>query len=212
MTDLKGIYWKRSKGVYLQPDVCEPPIDQNANNARHAIWHMGREIEMEVYPTLQGWRASDGDPIDDGRHDRGAPLIIPVRASIQPYGGEGRDSSKLMQMPEGQWTEGQVVVHLDSHEPFNIETAAQYSEVLPDGVRVIGPDTEAPDDRVNFPTVFRFRGRRWKAISVAEFFEGGDEELAFEGAIYRAICSEFKDRSHERNATPETAGEGFWGP
>lgn len=212
MTDKKGIYWKRQQGTYLQPDVIESPAMQNANNARHAIWALGRMVEMEVYPSAQGWRASDEDPVDDGRHDRGEPTVVKVRAVIQPRSGDQNGSSELFDLPEGQYTHGEVVIHLDSHDPINLCAADDHPELFPNGVRVLGPDTEGTDGQKNFATVFRFRNRRWKVTRMLELFEGGDEELSCEGATYRMLAEEFKDRSHERNATPETAAAPYWGP
>lgn len=209
MTDPKGIYWSQKPGTYLQPTVIDTPAGQNANNARMAIWHLGRELDLEIYPTSEGWRVGDTDPVDDGRHDRGAPRIVRVRGAIQPLSSGG--SSGLQQNREGERTEGQVVVHIDSHEPFNILAAQANSDIFPNGIRIIGPDMELADDRFNFTTVIRFRSRRWKVLECMELFEGGDEELAFEGAIYRTVCGLMNDRNHERDAKPADFTP-EWGP
>lgn len=207
MTDVNGIYWQRRGGDYIQPQVCEPPINQNANNARHAVWHLSRLIEVEIYPTrpIHGWRAANTDPVDDGRADRGEPIVFKLWGVIQPYRSGDRHSSELVRDAWGEHTEGDVVVHVDSHQQENLDIIAADPALValfPNGLRILGPDTEGPvdDDRRNFSTVFRFRNRRWRVCNVAELFEAGDENLHDEGAVYRAVCKEFQDRNHERDA------------
>ena len=214
MTDPNGIYWKRQNGVYLQPPVCEPPLNQNPNNARHAVWHMSRKIIMEVHPTrpIHGWRAANADPVDDGRADRGEVTLVEIRAVVQPYQSGDRHSSRLIREPAGEYTEGDCVFHIDSHQEENIAAAALHPTLFPNGIRILGPETEGTDERGNFSTVFRFRNRRWRVLNVAELFEGGDEDLHTEGAIYRGVCGEFQDRNHERDASLDVQPEPYFGP
>lgn len=208
MTQVSGPYWNERPGVYRQPPVIKPPTGQNANNARHAIWHFGSQLVMEVYPTGGRYRVGDSDLIDDGRHDRGAMRLVTVRGVIQPNKAGSID---LVQDYEGERSEGSLVLHLDSHEPFNIAAAQGDVDIFPNGIRLIGPDMLAPDDRFNHVAVFQFRGRRWKVLSVAELFKAGDEDLQTDGAIYRAELGLFADRSHERSADPSLQAP-EWGP
>lgn len=207
MSDANDVYWRRTQGKYQQPVVEEPPGNQNPNNARQAIWHLSRSIDMEVYAPEQlglGWRASDADPVDDGRHDKGAPVLVTVKAVVQP---ELRRSgtNTVTGSVEGERSEGRLIVHLDSHQEENALAASAFPDLFPNGIRILGSDTEGTDERQGFATVFRFRNRRWKAVRVEEHFEGGDEDLQTEGAIYRAYCELLRDRSHEREATQEVA-------
>ena len=199
MSDVSGTYWQRQAGVYRQPLVVEPPQDQNANNARAAIWHLGRSFDLEVYPSAEGWR------LTDGRHDMADMRLVTVRGVIQPDGS----SNELVRGAEGEHGEGRIIVHLDSHEPFNVEAAAINVDVFPDGVRLTGPDSDG--EMRGHAMIVRWAGRRWKVLSVAEHWEGADEEVTATGAVYRAVCGLFRQRSHERDAKPGmTTPE--WGP
>lgn len=211
MTNPAGQYWIDGVNVYLQPQVINPPNGQNANNARHAVWHLGRALTIEVYPSGDGqYRAGDLDPVDDGRFDRGAARLVTVYGVIAPESG---GSIAVQQAFEGERTEGSMMLTLDSHQPENIAAAQANADIFPDGIRIIGSDMVGTDDRHNFATVIRFRGRRWKVLTVAEHWEGGDEELHTEGALYRCTLGLLRDQSHERDAVPgmvETAP--VWGP
>ena len=215
MTDDSGKFWRYAPGSYIQPRVIEPPLNQNVNNSRHAIWHLGREFDIEVYPTRQGWRVGDDDQADDGLHDRGEPRIIRVRGVIQPYNRLGDGSSNLVTESFGERSEGLIMVDIDSHQPFNIDAAQQNPDIFTNGIRIHGPDTEGTDSQYNFQTVILFRNRKWKVIQVDEMFESGNEELHFQGCVYRCVCAMMRDRSHERKATPEISlqnNEVVWGP
>jgi len=201
MTDPAGTYWQRQAGTYLQPRVIEPPQDQNANNARAAIWHLGREFEIEAYPSAEGWR------LTDGRHDMPDMRLITVRGMIQPDGA----SNELTRGIEGEHGEGGIIVHLDSHEPFNIEAALINADIFPDGIALTGPDSEGTDPMRGHAMIVRWAGRRWKVFSVTEHWEGADEEITPTGAVYRAVCGLFRQRSHERDAKPGMTAPD-WGP
>jgi len=135
------------------------------------------------------------------------------------YRSEDRASSKLFQLPEGEHTEGMHVIHIDSHQPENLKVIEDHPEgtaLFPNGLKVLGPDTEGQaegdDLRFNFATTFEFKNRKWKTCAVAELNEGGDEVLnPGSGGIYRVVVSEWKDRSHERDAKPSDHVD-FWGP
>jgi hypothetical protein len=210
VTDPVGVFWTKKPGTYLQPRVINPPDAQNAENARFAIHHIGRKFEIEVYPTAQGWRAGNADLTDDGRHDPGVPRIVTVFGAIQPQSSGGAHS--VQQNFEGERTEASIVVHLDSHQEFNIAAAKANADIFPDGIRIIGPDDDsAADDRFNHAMIIRWRGRRWKVLETLDLFEAGQEELHPAQAIYRAVCGLYQNRSHERNATPQNF-DPEWGP
>lgn len=214
MTERSDEYWTRPRGLYQQPPVLNPPRGQNANNAWHAIAHLGHPFEIEVYPTAGKWNAGK-DENCDGRYERGEACIACVWGLIQPIRGPmSGGSAELQTEAGGEWSEGQIVVHLYSHAPENIKEACKKPDVFPDGIRLIGPDFDGDHDRQNFSTVIRWKGRRWKIKSIMDLFEGGDEDLHKDcPAVYRAICSLLEDRNHEREATPETAiNDTYWGP
>lgn len=213
MTDKNPDYWDQPSGVYLQPPVCNPPMNQNPNNARHAIWHLGRPIITEFYPSANHtWGANE-----DGRHDRGEPTLVTVYGTIQPLSSEGAtaNAARGLQRPaEAERNEGRMIVHVDSMQPENLEAALAFPSLFPDGqLRILGPDD--PAYAQNFVPVFRYARRRYKVINVMEQFEGGDEEVAPDGAIYRCTCGLFEDVQHERQAGAAEAAQhdpSGWGP
>lgn len=201
-------YWQDSAGVYRQPTVINPNAGANANNARQAIWHLGRELVLECFEAEGGYRVGDDDPIDDGRYDRGAARMVTVRGVIQP---KREGSIQVKQEFEGERSEGQMILHLDSHEPFNIAAAEANDDIFPDGIRLVGPDMEAADGARHHVTIVQFGGRRWKVLAIAELSEGGDAELHPAGIVYRAELGLFVDASQERRAVPELRVPD-WGP
>lgn len=209
MTDPRGKYWSDVPGTYIQPLVNNPPALQNANNARHAIWHLGRMLTLLVFPSsTHVWRAGDADAIDDGRHDRGAPIEFQVRATWQP--NTQKRGRGVVDGVEAMRTESNFIVHLDSHDPVNLLAAATHPEIFPNGVRLVDPDDFGTDGIINFPMAILYRGNRYKVKQPIALYEGGDEELDTEGAIYRAECQLWHDRFHERDAS--VPAEPFWGP
>ncbi len=214
MTERSDRYWSRPRGLYNQAPVMNPPKGQNANNAWHAIEHLGHAFEIEVYPTSGTWNTGKESDKCDGRFDPGKPCVACVWGLIQPDrgSGPGAGSARLITEPGGEWSEGRIIVHLYSHAPENLREACKKPDVFPDGIRLIGPDFDGTHDRQNFSTIIRWKGRRWKILSIMDLFEGGDEDLHKDcPAVYRAICGLHEDRSHEREATPETAqGETVW--
>lgn len=208
MSDNAGVYWTDPAGVYKQPEVFNPPAFQNANNARHAIWHFGRMLELLVYTSDNAdWRADNADLVDDGRYERGAPLVVSVRGVWQP--NTQKRGRGMIDAVEGSRSEGNFVLHLDSHDPVNIAAAAAHPTVFPNGIRLVDADDRGTDGIYNFPMAIQFRGNRYKIKQPMAFFEGGDEELHNEGAIYRADCQLWHDRYHEREARGDAP---VWGP
>ena len=219
MTDTHGSYWTRTAGSYQQPSVIEPPSGQNANNSRHAIWHLARKLTALVYPTENAvWRASNGNAIDDGRFERGQPIEVEFYGTLQPD-NDDRGSHTITDAQEGEFHEGSMILHVDSHQPENLLAAASANAVVPDlfpdGFRILGSDHGPTDGRTNFATVVKYRNELWKVKHIMTLYEGGDEQDSPDGAIYRAECKLFRDDTHERNATPAVAAandQDGWGP
>jgi hypothetical protein len=188
--------------------VHNPPSGQNANNARHAIWHFGRTLTLEVFTSLNHkWRASDADLIDDGRHERGAPLVVQINAVWQP--NTQKRGRGVVEEVSGGRSETSFIIHLDSHDPVNIAAAALHPTVFPNGIRLVDFDEVGTDGLFNFPMAIVYRGSRYKVKQPIALWEGGDEELHTDGAIYRAECQLWRDEHHERDAR----GQGpAWGP
>ncbi len=214
MSDNKGLYWQQQSGVYTQPQVINPPMGQNANNARHAVWHLGNELEVELYPA-SAWRAGDGDEVDDLRHTKGPATVLTIWGTAQPYHGDGGSSDREGDAG-GESVEGMIVVHIDSHQPENIAVAADNEELFPSGgIRLTDDEDKTAGKGYAHAALIRWQGRRWKVMQVIELFEAGDEENG-NGAVYRCLCARFTDKSQELTATPavaESVGESnFWGP
>lgn len=211
MTELRGLYWEDRVGTYQQPTVVNPPAFQNANNARHAIWHLGRMLTLHVYTSDQHvWRVGDTSVEDDGRHDRGTPLVLQVRGTFQP--NTQKRGRGWMDVVESGRSETNCIVHLDSHDPVNLAAIAGTpgaAAVFPNGLRLVDPDDRGTDGIVNFPMAIVYRGNRWKIKQPIALYEGGDEELHLEGAIYRAECQLWHDRYHEQDAVNNNP---VWGP
>lgn len=210
MTEPAGVFWTQPAGVYQQPKVVNPPMGNNADNARMSIWHLGRPVEVEIYPSLEGWRSGNNDLIDDGRHDSGEPIVITIWAVVQPESSGGAHT--VQQNREGERTEARIVLHTDSHMDFNLSAIEPYPELFPNGFRINGPDDDsAVDDRFNHSMIIRWRGRRFKCLEILDLYEGGDEATSDNGAIYRAVCGLYQHHSHERDAKPEDFVP-EWGP
>lgn len=208
MTDPAGIYWQDSPGTYKQPLVHNPPGMQNANNTRHAIWHLGRMVELLVFTSPNHvWRVGDDDPVDDGRHERGEPVIISIRAVWQP--NTQKRGRGVMEDVSGGRSENNYIIHVDSHDPVNLAAIAPHADIFPNGLRLVDFDEYGTDGLINFPMAVRYRGTKWKIKQPISLFEGGDEELHTEGAIYRAECQLWHDRHHEREARGSAP---VWGP
>ena len=188
MTANNPSYWRN--GNYAQPIVANPPNGQRVNNARHAVWHFSRPIIVEVYEA-GSWRASDG------RYDRGKERLVTMHAVVQPQS----DHSQLReQLPEGESEESRIVVHLDSHQPENIAIAASNADLFPSGVFLSGVGQSAFYDARGFGMIVQWRGQRWRVQSVMVLDYGGDEEVAANSAIYRAVCTLFTDIQQEMRA------------
>lgn len=211
MTEIAGQYWADTPAVYKQPFVHQPPAFQNANNARHAIWHFGRMLDLLVYVNANhAWRASDTDLVDDGRHERGETLVVSIRGVWQP--NTQKRGRGVLDAVEGSRSENNFIVHVDSHDPVNIAAVANTpgaAAVFPNGLRLFDFDDFGIEAGINFPMAIRFRGTKWKIKQPIPLFEGGDEELHTEGAIYRAECQVWNDRHHERDGRGSAP---VWGP
>lgn len=193
--------------AYVQPAVVQPPAFSNASNAKEAIWHLGRMLELLVFPAgNHKWRASDADPIDDGRHERGEPVVVPFRGMWQP--NTQKRGRGVVDTVEAGRTEQNFIVHLDSHDPVTlaaIEASPEINALFPDGLHL--HDFDAPGHE-NFPMAVRFRGLLYKVKQPLAFFEAG-ESTNPQNAMYRAECQLWEDVQHERNAV---ANPRVWGP
>lgn len=200
MTDNSGNFWGKRQGTHMQLPVNNPPNGQNANNARMAVWHLGRPFTLEVFPE-GGWQVGDIDDKDDGRYDRGDSFEITVYGHIQPLTYNNRDGSQdLGTRRGGEYVEGEIVVHLDSHQPENLEAAA--ASTFFDDYVYLSP-SESMEGHRNFSMLVHWRGRRWKMRTVQEHAEASDEEVSgLSGAVYRAVCQEFTDVNQEKLAVP----------
>ena len=182
-------YWRA--GNYKQPVVSDPPNGQRANNARHAIWHFSRPVVFEFYPAGT-WRK------EDGRYDRGAARLITMYAVVQPFGGKGMLQYRR---PEGDSFEAELVVHLDSHQPKNIEIANANPDIFTDGVFLAGVGQGANFDTRGFGMIMQFRNQRWRIANVDVFENAGDEEVSSVSAMHRGECTLFTDVQQEMNAS-----------
>ena len=188
MTANNPAYWR--SGNYAQPIVANPPNGQRANNARHAVWHFSRPVTVEVYQAGH-WRA------EDGRYDRGAAQLVTMHVVAQPMS----DHSQIReQLPEGESEESRIVVHLDSHQPENLTAAASNADLFPSGVFLSGVGQSAFYDTRGFGMIVVWRGQRWRVESVMVLDYGGDEEVAANSAIYRAVCTLHTDVQQEMRA------------
>lgn len=210
MTNNNPNYWSTPGDMYVQLHVLNPPGGQNANNARMAIWHLGRPVSLEVFPEGH-WNVTDADVEDDGRYDRGASEIVVVYGHIQPLTYNNRDGSQdLGTRRGGEYVEGEIVLHLDSHQPENIEAAAA-STFFDDHIYV-SPGENVENGHKNFAMLLHWGGRRWKPKTVQQHMEGSDEEVSgTNGAVWRVVLREFTDVTQERKAMPaqETT---YYGP
>lgn len=185
-------YW--TNGRYAQPIVVNPPKGQRVNNARHALWHFSRLIQVEVYP--QGaWRK------EDGRFDRGQATLIPMWATVQPVAGRNVLKSSLS---EGESFEAEVIVHIDSHQPENIQIAQGFPQLFPDGLFLAGVGKSFMFESRGFGMLVQWRGLRWRVNDVDMFEYGGDEEVSISNAVYRGRCTLFTDIQQEMNADVST--------
>lgn len=211
MTTAAGKYWTPESQAYRQARVVQPPSLQNGNNARHAIWHFGRTLTLHVYPgTQHKWRASDGDAVDDGRHERGDPFVVQIRGVWQP--NTQKRGRGVIDAVEASRTENNFILHVDSHDPVNIKAIEETpgaSSIFPTGLRLCDFDDPSAAAGVNFPMAIVFRGAAWKIKQPIALWQGGDEELSEEGAIYRAECQLWSDNHHERDARGASP---VWGP
>ena len=212
MTDPNGIYYAQAPGTYIQPQVLDTPPFQNANNARLAVHHLGRMLELLVFPTANHkWRVGDDSLEDDGRHERGDPLVLQIRGVWQP--NTMKRGRGVIDAVEAARSETNFVVHIDSHDPVNLAAieAAGAAASFPNGLRLADFDDRGTDGLVNFPMAIVYRGNRWKIKQPIALYEAGDEDLHLEGAVYRAECQLWHDRFHERDARTG-ANVPVWGP
>lgn len=211
MTEVRTDFLLDTPGTYRQPTVHQPRPFQNANNARYAIWHLGRMVNLLVYPASNHkWQADNTDPIDDGRHERGEPVVVSVRAVWQP--NSQKRGRGVLDRVEASRSETNFVVHIDSHDPVNLANIAAHpiaSGLFPNGLRLYDFDDFDPESQFNFPSAIEYRGVRYKIKQPLSLWEGGDEDEHADGAIYRAECQLWIDRHHEREARGTAP---VWGP
>ena len=188
MTANNPLYWRN--GNYRQPLVNNPPWGQRANNARMAVWHFSRKFAVEMYPA-GSWRK------EDGRYDRGQARIVEIWGSIQPNSGVNKIRENL---PEGESFEGQLIIHVDSHQPENIEIALANPDLFPDGVFLAGVGQNAFFDTRGFGMIVQFRNLRWRIQDVDVYENAGDEEVALVSAVHRGRCTLFTDVQQEMQA------------
>ena len=201
--------WKR--GAYVQPRVINPPSLQNASEARKGIWHFGRELELLVFtPQNHAWRAGDASVVDDGRHERGIPLSLKIRGTWQP--NTQKRGRGVIDAPGGGRTENNFIIHVDSHDPFNldsIQATPGAGLIFPNGLRLFDFDGFGLEEGINFPMAIVFRGTKWKIKQPIPLWAGGDEDSSFQGAIYRAETQSWVDRHGERDGRGPSPS---WGP
>lgn len=196
--------------VYQQADIIEPAGSQTAGNARHAIRHLGRMLVLAVYPAADAvWQVGDADATDDGRHYRGDPVMLDIRGVFQP--NTQKRGRGVVDDVEGARSEVSFILHVDSHDPVNIEATSARPDIFPNGLRLYDVDAEGEDGGSNYPMILHFRGDKFKLRQPIALYSGGDPLLDTDGAIYRAECSLWRDKHHERPATP-TENVPAWGP
>lgn len=194
--------------VIATPNVILPGGLENASHARGAVQHFARKLELWVYPTENSvWRASNDSPVDDGRHDRGEPVKFDIYGTWQP--NTLKRARGLIEGPEASETESVFIVHLDSHDPRNLEAVAARDDIFPNGLRLVDPDDRGTDGIVNHPMAIMFRGNKYKVQKPLALYAGGVADQDVQGAIYRAECSLWEDRYQEREARSNGRE---WGP
>lgn len=198
----------RNVGTFITPRIISPEPFGNASTARHAIWHFGRMIDLLVFlPENHVWRSTDGDSIDDGRHARGEPAVLSIRATLQP--NTQKRARGVLEDVSGSRAEVNYIVHLDSHDPVNLKAARKYPVLFPDGIRLADFDEPAEPTGVNFPMAVRFRNIAYKIKQPIALWAGGGDTPERSGAIYRAECQLWRDRFQERDAR---GADPAWGP
>jgi hypothetical protein len=158
-------------------------------------------------PDQHVWRASDESILDDGRHERGIPLVLQVRGTFQP--NTQKRGRGVMEDVSGGRSEDNYILHIDSHDPVNLKATCRHRLLFPNGLRLADFDDLHEATGVNFPMAVRFRGNTYKIKQPISLWAGGDEEMGVDGAIYRADCQLWRDRHQERDGRGSAP---VWGP
>lgn len=193
--------------TYQNPTVINPPQFDNPGGAHMAVLHFGRMLELLVFTAANHkWRSTDADPIDDGRHERGAPVVFNIRGVFQP--NTQKRGRGVMEDVTGGLSETNYIVHVYSHDPINLTAVQARPDVFPTGLRLFDFDDYGLEAGVNFPMAIRFRGNTYKITQPIALFAGGETQDN-DSAIYRAECKIWRDANQERDAR---GGTPVWGP
>ena len=165
-------------------------------------------LELLVFTSANHkWRSTDADTTDDGRHERGAPVVFNVRGTFQP--NTQKRGRGVMEDVAGGVSETNYITHMDSHDPINLIAANTRPDIFPTGLRLFDFDDYGLEAGVNFPMAVRYRGNTYKILQPIAMFGGGDHTITPHGAIYRAECKIWRDTHQERDAR---GGAPVWGP
>jgi hypothetical protein len=201
MAEIKNIpFYARIAGNYLQPEVIEPPLASSPHNARLAVGHLSRLLELEIYPSQVGWRQQDG------RHDRGEPVVIEVYAVTYPAGAGDQPT---VTAPEGGYNRGDRVFILDGWQDENLPVALANPDIFPDGhLFLSGSDDQGNNTTVNHEMIFRFGGDKYKIYDVKQW-DGAREAFQHDtGGVYEATARLWRDQDQELDA-PVTAARTY---
>lgn len=198
MTDNRAQpFWVRQAGVYTQQDVIEPPLNQNPNNAAHAVWHLGEAMQAEYYPSRGDWRTGD-NTLEDGRYDRGDATLVSVYAVTYPH---TMGSDNTLSPAEGERSEGKRVFIVDSNQLENAASAQNHPTLFANGhLFVAGSDSDGEESLNNHATIFLYGGNRWEVESIKLWNEARNELTSAHGGVYECVARLYRHRAHEKDA------------
>lgn len=189
MTKPHSQYWAAHGGRYLQPNVIDTNHQQQPNNARMAIWHFARPISVTKFD-----RTGDHYLGIDGRFDRGAAEELTAYMVVNSRPNENFKHI-LTKEPEGERTEAEISIRMDSHQPENIELHGA------SGFHFENVDAEG---RHGHAPIIEWMGDKYKITDVRRVDVGGDDDInPIGGAIYNMTAALYRHESHELEAACE---------
>lgn len=188
----------RNDGCYIRPCVIGGSKGLQASGARLAIHRFSTEHEVEIFGPGH-WRTE----CEDGRYERGKPVVVRFCGVIQPDKGETVISEK-----EGERVEERLCLHVDPIQPENVALAAQHPELFPDGQLLLSASDSECGGRTGDSDVIRYNGCRWRIVRAERNDRGGSDGI---GGVHCFTLGLYRDRDGELDAQPE-GQKGFCWP